>query len=114
MQIRPFAEADYPALTHAYAQVYPAAPRSEAELRYADGRYTPPYRHARWVAVARDEHGDELVGWAEFAQPASSYQPHKFQLEVATLANTLADPTVKAALYEQLLQATRTIPSDLA
>lgn len=96
MQIRAFAEADYPALIRAYSQVYPALPRSEAELRYSDGRYTPPYRHARWVAVE----GHELAGWADFAQPAASYQPHKFHLEVAALADD-----VKAALYDQLLRA---------
>lgn len=99
MQLRPFTETDYPALARAYARVYPAAPRSEAELRYADGRYTPPYQHARWVAVV--EESGELIGWAEFAQAASSYQPHKFQLEVAALK----DAQVKAALYEQLLSA---------
>jgi len=98
MQIRPFAEADYPALARLYAQVYPDAPRSEAELRYFDGRYRPPYRHARWVAVD----GAGLTGWAEFAQPASSYEPHKFNLEVAALAD---DEGVKAALYEGLLRA---------
>ncbi len=108
MQIRPFSETDYPALTRAYAEVYPAAPRSEAELRYADGRYTPPYQHARWVAV--DEHSDKLVGWAEFSQPASSYQPHKFQLEVAALQDAVPEDAalqvqVKTALYEQLLDA---------
>lgn len=98
MQIRPFTESDYPALVRAYAQVNPDAPRSETELRYLDGRYTPPYRHARWVAV----NGAELTGWAEYSQPASSYQPHKFQLEVAARAD---DEGVKAALYEELLRA---------
>lgn len=101
MRIRPFTEADYPALARAYAQVYPDAPPSEDELRYADGRFVPPYHHARWVAVDPDDCADNLVGWGEFSQHASSYQPQKFQLVVASLPGA---GEVKLALYNQLLQ----------
>ena len=105
MQIRPFAETDYPALTHAYAQVYPAAPRSEAELRYADGRYTPPYRHARWVA---DSVGT-LKGWCEYSQHPSWYHPDNYEVALSVVpdvqAQDVQDQSVEHALYGQLSMA---------
>ena len=100
MQIRPFSETDYPALTRAYAEVYPAAPRSETELRYADGRYTPPYQHARWVADV----AGELQGWCEYAQHPSWYHPDHYEIALGVVpeARRSGARTLYEKLYETL------------
>lgn len=81
MRIRPFTEADYPALARAYAQVYPDAPRSEAEFRYLDGRQKLPYRSARWVA----EEAGTISGWCEYTQHPSWYHPDKYDVALAVV-----------------------------
>lgn len=103
MQLRPFTETDYPALARAYAQVYPAAPRSEAELRYADGRYTPPYQHARWVAEA----AGTLWGWGEYSQHPSWYHPDHYEVALGVVpeAERSGAGTLYGQLYGQLSTA---------
>ena len=92
-------------LTRAYAQVYPAAPRSEAELRYADGRYTPPYQHARWVADV----AGTLWGWCEYSQHPSWYHPDQYEIALSVLPDAQGQNAqgqgVDHALYEQLSTA---------
>lgn len=100
MQIRPFAETDYPALTRAYAEVYPAAPRSEAELRYADSRYAPPYRHARWVADATGT----LRGWCEYSQHPSWYHPDNYEVALSVVPDAEGEG-VEHTLYRELCAA---------
>lgn len=100
MQIRPFTEADYPALTRAYAQVYPAAPRSEAELRYSDGRHTPPYSHARWVVDA----AGTLWGWCEYSQHPSWYHPDNYEVALSVVPDAQGQGLGRT-LYEQLSTA---------
>lgn len=100
MQLRPFVEDDYPAFAALYCQVYEAAPKSEAELRYADARFEPPYLHSRWLAVA----GQILLGWAEYAQHAAFDPPGQFALELGVLP---AAHALKPWLYERLIAEVR-------
>jgi len=97
MQIRPFAEADYPALAHLYAQVYPDAPRSEAELRYLDSRQKPPYQQARWVADA----AGSIVGWCEYTQHPSWYHPDKYDVALGVVPDAQGQG-IGRELYGQL------------
>jgi mycothiol synthase len=100
MQIRPFAESDYPALAHAYAQVSPDAPRSEAELRYLDSRQKPPYRQARWVAEA----AGSLLGWCEYTQHPSWYHPDKYDVALGVVPAAQGQGLGRS-LYERLFTA---------
>lgn len=98
VQLRAFAKGDYPAFVALYRQVHPTAPKSEAELRYADARFEPPYLHSRWLAVA----GQRLLGWAEYAQYAAFDPPGQFALDLGVLP---AARELRSWLYERLFAA---------
>ncbi len=94
VQVRDFRESDYPVWARLYNSVYPGTPKGEAELRYLDARFRPPYLQRRLVAEVQDR----LVGWSDYAQHAASYHPQRFSVGLGALSED-----VRTTLYDALL-----------
>jgi mycothiol synthase len=100
MVIRPFAnnQADYLALTAVYNAVYPEEPASLAEWQYRDAVWNPRYYYERFLAVV----AGRVVGVGRAMEPAWSYRPGKYDLDVAVHPN-FRRRGIGSALYDQII-----------
>lgn len=98
-QIRPFVEADYPAVAHILSVCNEESFSVEA-LRWEDNRITPPCKWGRWVA----EQDGQVVGFAHFGQFMAFYHPQKFELQMQVLPSHRRQG-IGTALYRALEEA---------
>jgi GNAT superfamily N-acetyltransferase len=102
MTIRPFLEADYPALAVVSNAAYPDYPQTPAEQREYDEKRPEKVRWGRLVA----EDAGKLVGYGFWGNNNEMFHPQKFGLDIATLPE-VRGAGVGRALYEACLDATK-------
>lgn len=98
-QIRPFTEADYPALAQILT-ICNEETHTVETLQWEDRRATPPCKLARWVA----EQNGQVVGFGHFQQFPAFYHPQKFDLNVMVLPSHRRQG-IGTALFRQLEEA---------
>jgi mycothiol synthase len=98
-RIRPFTEADYPAIAQVWSTVNQETTSAEF-FRWQDNQRDPHCKAARWVA----EVAGQVVGFAEYAQPKSFYHPRKFEISGAVLPEHQRQG-IGGALYAQVEEA---------
>lgn len=74
--IRPFTDADYPAVVALWNRIYPENQLSEDELRDRDSRRAAHIRFQRFLV----ERGGALLAYGHYDQRADEYHPQKFIL----------------------------------
>lgn len=72
-------DADYAAVVAINNANFPEFPTSLEEMRHDDKRRPEQCKHARWVA----ESNGQVVGYTEYGQHLGTYNPRKFELELA-------------------------------
>ena len=98
--IRPFAEADYPAIVSVYNRCRPDSPWSEEAARRNDGTWD----YSRYVRLRHVAELDgRVVGYGQIFQSAFGFHPRKFTMHV------MVDPESRqrgagSGLYEKLLE----------
>lgn len=97
--IRPFADADYPALCIIIADVFDQVFTPDS-LRDEEARRDPKCRHEAWVA----EVDGQVVAFADFNQWIGAYHPRKFGVMVAVLP-AYRRRGIGGALYNRLREA---------
>lgn len=95
--IRPFAEADYPAVVGVGNRSFPEYPDSIDEWRHWDIHRSPALRFRRFVAEAEGQ----VVAYGSFAQEEGMYHPDKYQLEI-TVDPDHRNRGIGSALYAHL------------
>ena len=101
MEIREFADEDYPALVAVHSAqgiAWPERPRTPEAWAEADRRRDPQHKHRRWVAL---ENGD-VVGVAGYAGHPWNYPPGSFYIAVEVLP-AYQRRGIGSALYDQLM-----------
>lgn len=97
MTIRPFEDADYPALAVLLSATEPDSPTTEQELRTRDSARPEKCYHVRFVALVEGA----LVGFASGGNSWWSFDPRKFTISLAVHPDHRRRG-IGAALYSQL------------
>ncbi len=97
--IRPFTDADYPALARILSEVNEEVIAAET-LRSDDERRPAKCKHGEWVA----EQDDEMVGMGYYNQLAAFYHPQKFEVGVTVLPKYRRQG-IGTALWRQVEEA---------
>jgi GNAT superfamily N-acetyltransferase len=98
--IRPFADADYPAVVAIANAAQPEYPDTEDEWRHFDANRDPKCVFERWVA----ESDGMAIGFAHVYQNSWAYHPQKFNVYAAVLPEQQGHGIGKA-LYNHMLAA---------
>ncbi len=98
LTIRPFTEADYPAIAEVFNAAWPDESYSEAGLR-EDDDHAPEIKWGRFVA----EIDGKIVGQADYTQFEGMYHPQKFAAWV-TVQPQFRGQGIGKALYAQVLE----------
>lgn len=98
--IRPFAEADYPAMVALGNAVYQEYPFSVEAARFDDARYDGRRLHLRRFVA---EHEAVIAGYSEFHHQSNMYHPQKFWLDIEVHPSQQGRG-IGAALYGHLLR----------
>ena len=99
VDIRPFTDADYPAVVDLWNAVHPLRPQTAAELEREDRTLPAKYRWERLVA----EHNGAIVGMALYDQNPGMYHPQVFQVDVV-VAEAHRSRGIGRRLHEELLR----------
>lgn len=97
--IRPFTEADYPAVAEVLNAAWPEETQTERSLREEDD-HAPHIHWGRFVA----EMGGQIVGNANYTQFEGMYHPQKFSVWVS-VKPAFRGQGIGKALYRQILEA---------
>ncbi|WP_027882478.1 GNAT family N-acetyltransferase [Meiothermus rufus] len=99
VNLRPFAETDYPAIAQLLNAAWPDEVHSEARLREND-LHAPEIRWGRFVA----EVDQRIVGVGEYTQHEGMYHPQKFALGI-TVHPEFRGQGIGKALYQRVMEA---------
>ena len=103
IRIRPFVEADYPAIVRVFNACEPDDPWSEVDARHRDGTWDyEKYVRLRHVA----ELDGRVIGYGQISHHMFAFHPRKFTIHV------MVEPHARrrgagSALYEKLLEELR-------
>ncbi|MDX2008351.1 MAG: GNAT family N-acetyltransferase [Meiothermus sp.] len=98
--IRPFAEADYPAIAEVFNAAWPDEAYAEGGLREDDTTHAPEVRWGRFVAEVEGK----IVAEADYTQFEGMYHPNKFAAWV-TVRPEYRGQGIGGALWRELLEA---------
>ncbi len=107
MLIRSITHDEYPAIVeihHSLNIIWPQSSNDPDFWRAADQNRSPKIKWQRFVALE----GDEIIGWASYANRLDDYHPQKFYINVE-VRQALRRKGTGSALYNHLMAAMNTL-----